>query len=1124
MPVITRPTNGPDVNERTHLMIQIKHNEINNNKTPVGGKYRQYFSIVAVLSSIIIFVIAINPWKTKQSIPLNDAPLPPHDPILQTMEPLALSTPLSIKSPVDLKFNSVERPYDSKPGDILSQVKDEYSTLPTNTWCENLMLGHGNADENRVFQIPYVVDAAEVIPGIRTHPSRLLASPHEVQMAYEPENAITLSAVEPLNNQYRVAGMGQSTIGRLFLGLEWFPDNARYSEDQEYEYKIQAHIARGSPYISTMYFNATPRLLVHRSLIDLPIIDGLTNQTKLTCSNVSGEFTNPPVLVNRHIQLRFHASDMTWMVFFSEPTEVQCSSTLKETLDTNPPYFELRATNKYSKGMVRIAMANNCTSGLNPRYCEDGKRRDNSAYLNMLIRHADLYPTAKADIELDYPDVAETKLLNGVEKFHIRFNWNAAAMSSIRNEMLGIPQIELLMLGLPHHQEILHATVGSTNQVITNIGCSPTLHGMACPVFGNSWYLKETLHPVTFGTDKAPNPAFLPDILKAISDDIHYTIPDNYRYGAGDTYFSGKMLTKLARIIVIADKVRSEHPNVISDSAFKDAVTRLREGTEIWLNGSAVSPFTYDSTWGGVLSCGCDYNYANGYHIYAAAVVSKFDNAWAKANIERVLLLIRDIANPSQDDPYFTSYRNQDWYTGIAWASGIVMLGGQPYLNGRNLESSSEAIAAYEAIGLYGDVISQIYDFNSIETEVRRRHEVGRRIKTVGRALMSTMLRTAQTYYHVQTRGNNGSVRIYPDIYAGKSVGMLWSMMMEQQTWFGSEAWKSYGIQLLPLTPVSHIRDSVNWVREMLPILSESCSINPDCEKYGWSILVLHSMAVIGKSNEAVQGINALSDDVFVSAGGNAHIKAVRSFYEDKIITIDGSKDKNDISDDVIHSLARVLTKRHIKKAPKLIIAGAPASGKGTHSEIIKKTFGVIHLSTGDILREAVKEGTELGLKAKGYMDAGQLVPDDLIISAVCDRLRQKDCLEHGWLLDGFPRTGAQARALSDQGLTPDSFVLLHVPEELLVERVTGRRSDPVTGKIYHIKFSPPENDEISSRLIQRSDDTEEKVKIRFKEYLSHVDAVKSLYEDKIINIDGTVEKSVIWDNIINSLTAALSI
>jgi len=254
-----------------------------------------------------------------------------------------------------------------------------------------------------------------------------------------------------------------------------------------------------------------------------------------------------------------------------------------------------------------------------------------------------------------------------------------------------------------------------------------------------------------------------------------------------------------------------------------------------------------------------------------------------------------------------------------------------------------------------------------------------------------------------------------------------------------------------------------------------------------------------------------------------AHIKAVRSFYEEKIITIDGSKDKNDISDDVIHSLARVLTKRHIKKAPKLIIAGAPASGKGTHSEIIKKTFGVIHLSTGDILREAVRDGTELGLKARGFMDAGQLVPDDLIISAVCDRLRQKDCLEHGWLLDGFPRTGAQARALTEQGLTPDSFVLLDVPEELLVERVTGRRSDPVTGKIYHIKFSPPENDEIASRLIQRSDDTEEKVKIRYKEYLSHVDAVKSLYEDKIINIDGTVEKSVIWDNIINSLTAALS-
>ena len=115
------------------------------------------------------------------------------------------------------------------------------------------------------------------------------------------------------------------------------------------------------------------------------------------------------------------------------------------------------------------------------------------------------------------------------------------------------------------------------------------------------------------------------------------------------------------------------------------------------------------------------------------------------------------------------------------------------------------------------------------------------------------------------------------------------------------------------------------------------------------------------------------------------------------------------------------------------------------------KPFDVIHLSTGDMLREAVKEGNDVGLKAKKFMDNGQLVPDELITNVVCARLKQKDCAEKGWLLDGFPRTMSQAEALKGAGMNPDCFILLDVPQEVLVERVTGRRTDPETGKIYHI-------------------------------------------------------------------------
>ena len=206
------------------------------------------------------------------------------------------------------------------------------------------------------------------------------------------------------------------------------------------------------------------------------------------------------------------------------------------------------------------------------------------------------------------------------------------------------------------------------------------------------------------------------------------------------------------------------------------------------------------------------------------------------------------------------------------------------------------------------------------------------------------------------------------------------------------------------------------------------------------------------------------------------------------------------------------------RNALKVIIAGAPAAGKGTQCEIIKEKFGLVHLSTGDILRDAVKQGTALGGKAKEYMDAGKLVPDELIIDVVCARLKYDDCQKNGWLLDGFPRTKLQADALTKSGMIPDCFLLLDTPENVLVDRVTGRRTDPVTGKIYHLKYSPPENDEVASRLIQRSDDTEEKVKLRFKDFQTHIDSIQSSYKGKTITIDGSDSKSKISNTIVTCL------
>jgi len=188
----------------------------------------------------------------------------------------------------------------------------------------------------------------------------------------------------------------------------------------------------------------------------------------------------------------------------------------------------------------------------------------------------------------------------------------------------------------------------------------------------------------------------------------------------------------------------------------------------------------------------------------------------------------------------------------------------------------------------------------------------------------------------------------------------------------------------------------------------------------------------------------------------------------------------------------------------KIIISGAPASGKGTQCEKIKENFGVVHLSTGDMLRAAVAAETEVGKAAKEFMDSGKLVPDNVIIGIVKDRLDEEDCKSKGWLLDGFPRTRAQADSLASAGVRADRFLFLNVPDEILVERVVGRRTDPVTGKIYHLTFSPPETDEVAARLEQRSDDTEEKVKVRLEQFRSNVAAVKGCYTNISVDIDGT--------------------
>jgi endo-1,3(4)-beta-glucanase len=488
----------------------------------------------------------------------------------------------------------------------------------------------------------------------------------------------------------------------------------------------------------------------------------------------------------------------------------------------------------------------------------------------------------------------------------------SAAVETDPLKVDGTPQVELLMYATPHHQGRLTPTIGSTN-AISKSGCVPTIHGKACPVTGQVWCMVEHLHRIGFNATRPIREEMLSDVRLALKTDIHFALADNYMRGAGDTYFSGKMLAKLARILIIAEETgihESHHHNddphnregKVTRAEFDDALDRLRAGTSIWLNGEAESTLLYDASWGGIVMCGCDYNdqtqscnnrypdcpaltdagsnfgagfyndhhFHFGYHIFAAAVVARFDSQWGREFFQRALMLVRDIANPSTADPFFPTWRHKDWYLGFSWASGIVTIQGGPYPNGRNQESSSEAVAAYESVALFGQTFAELFSGSS-DPQDKVLLDSASRIREMGRLLLATELRSAKTYWHVQKEGTPGVFRVYPEMYEPKVVGMIWSMLAQEQTWFGAEPWKSYGIQLMPITAASEQRDAPSWVREMLPLFKESCYSDPTCAEQGWSISIAACKAELGEWQDAKREVLALTPDVFESAGGNGH-------------------------------------------------------------------------------------------------------------------------------------------------------------------------------------------------------------------------------------------------------------
>jgi adenylate kinase len=206
----------------------------------------------------------------------------------------------------------------------------------------------------------------------------------------------------------------------------------------------------------------------------------------------------------------------------------------------------------------------------------------------------------------------------------------------------------------------------------------------------------------------------------------------------------------------------------------------------------------------------------------------------------------------------------------------------------------------------------------------------------------------------------------------------------------------------------------------------------------------------------------------------------------------------------------------------RVILVGPPGAGKGTQAARLVDRYGIPHISTGDMLRAALKAGTPLGKQAEAFMSRGDLVPDSVVIGLVIERFTEADA-QKGFMLDGFPRTRPQAEALdaalAEAGVTLDGVVLIEVPDALIVERITGRRQDPVTGNIYHLKFSPPPA-EVVDRLVHRSDDTEAACSARLAKYHGETAPIVPFYEAKglLRRVDGVGAPDAVTERMIGAL------
>ena len=360
---------------------------------------------------------------------------------------------------------------------------------------------------------------------------------------------------------------------------------------------MTSSIVRGMPYMTMKYppsslktDHVLPTIAVHGPLRGSLLVDG---QKLVPCD--SGNH-----LVERELKMTVENTDFTWVAFFSRPIMLHC-------VNSHPSWggaalqFVPHSHDDEVELVARVSLVTNCTSGMNPLYCREFDRSKPAPsyqdFVDLLRQHANVYPGPQTNVKYNIDHERDEATLT--------FDWDAQHM---------IPQnedddpIELISFALPHHIDFL----GKNGTF-----CRPVMLGRACIVTGSTWIIPHKLPPIGLRAARAPKPLALPSLSLALQSDLGFRGPQYYLRGVGDTYFSGKIMAKTARILVIADEVKEicatsspvYHEACVNSTApTSEAITAmldsLRAGVEIWINGTAESPFVYDKGWGGLVNCG----------------------------------------------------------------------------------------------------------------------------------------------------------------------------------------------------------------------------------------------------------------------------------------------------------------------------------------------------------------------------------------------------------------------------------------------------------------------------------------------------------------------------------------